>query len=100
FSEGSTVTVLDGPGLARALDHALASAFVTVKVVQRGASSTSLRVENRLPFTLANVRIKASGSSGAPAVAFPGLGIGPARSAKTSIQASGGTIDRVELNGL
>jgi hypothetical protein len=100
FTEGSTVTVLDGPGLARALDHAMATAFVSVKVARKGASSTLLKVENRLPFTLANVSIKAGPSSGAPAEPFKALGIGPARTGQVSIQAAGGTIDRIELNGL
>lgn len=100
FTEGSTVTVLDGPGLARAIDHAMASTFVSVKVARKGATSTTLKVENRLPFTLANVTIKASGSSGAPAEPFRALGIGPARTGQVSIQAASGSIDRIELNGL
>jgi len=100
FSEGSTVSVLDGPGFARALDHSIAAAFVSVKVARRGASSTTLKVENRLPFTLSSVTIKASGSSGNPAVPFKGIGIGPARSSLVSIQSAGGSVDRVELNGL
>jgi len=57
-------------------------------------------VENRLPFTLANVTIKAGSSSGAPAEPFKALGIGPARTGQVSIQAASGTIDRIELNGL
>jgi len=100
FTEGSTVTVLDGPGLARALDHAMASTFVAVKVARKGPSSTLLKVENRLPFTLANVTIKAGPSSGAPAEPFKALGIGPARTGQVSVQAASGTIDRIELNGL
>lgn len=100
FKEGSTASVLDGPGLARALDHAVAAAFVSVKVARRGASSTTLKVENRLPFTLSAVSIKAGGSSGDPVVPFQRLGIGPARSAVVPIQAASGSIDRIELNGL
>ncbi|SIO02028.1 hypothetical protein SAMN05444166_2067 [Singulisphaera sp. GP187] len=100
FTEGSTVTVLDGPGLARALDHAMAATFVSVKVARKGANSTTLKVENRLPFTLANVTIKAGGSSGSPAAPYRALGIGPARTGQVSIQAASGTIDRIELNGL
>jgi len=100
FTEGSTVSVLDGRGLARALDRALASTFVSVKVARKGAKSTILNVENRLPFTLANVLIKPAGSSGAPAEPFTAVGIGPARTGQVSIQAAGGTIERLELNGL
>jgi len=100
FTEGSTVSVLDGPGLVRALDHALAAAFVTVKPAKHGARSTTLKVENRLPFTVAHVMIKPSGSSGSVAVPFRGVGIGPARAALVSIEAPGGTVDRIELSGL
>jgi len=100
FTEGSSPSVLDGRGLAKALDHAVAAAFVSVKPVKRGVGSTTLKVENRLPFTLANVIVKAGNSSGAPAVPFNGLGVGPGRSAQASIQAPGAVVERVELNGL
>jgi hypothetical protein len=97
---GSSASVIDGPEFARSLDHAIASAFISVKVAKKGPHSTTLKVTNRLPFTLAGATLKAGGSSGSPAVPFSGLGIGPARSALVPIQAAGGTIDRVELNGL
>lgn len=100
FSEGSTVSVLDGAGLAKAVDRAVAAAFVHVKVARRGVTSTTLKVENRLPFSLAGVMIKATGSSGAPAVPFEGLGVGPARVGTAAIQAPGGSVERVVLNGL
>jgi hypothetical protein len=100
FTEGSSVSVLDGATLARALDHALASAFVTVKVAKRSAGSTTLKVDNHLPFTLSGLTVKATGSSGAPPVSFEALGIGPARSANVAIQAAGASVDHIELNGL
>jgi len=100
FTEGSTITVLDGPGLARALGRALAAAFVSAKPVKHGSKSTTLKVENRLPFTIGHLTIKPHGSSGNPSVPFKGVGIGPARSALLPIEADGGTVDRVELNGL
>src|SRR5512135_7081 len=100
LTEGSTLAVLDGTSLARALDHALASAFVTVKPAKRATGSTTLKVDNHLPFTLSGLTVKASGSSGSPPVSFQGLGIGPARSATVTIQAPGASMDHVELNGL
>jgi hypothetical protein len=100
FNEGSTVSVLDGTTLARALDRALASAFITVKVAKRSPGSTTLKVDNRLPFTLSGLTVKATGSSGAPPVSFEALGIGPARSANVAIQAAGASVDHIELNGL
>ncbi len=100
FTEGSSASVLDGRGLAKALDHAVAAAFVSVKPAKRVVGSTYLKIENRLPFTLANVVVKAGNSSGAPTVPFKRLGVGPGRSALTPIQAPGAVVERVELNGL
>ena len=100
FTEGSSANVLDATTLLKTLDHAIATAFVTVKPTRHGEGSTTLKIDNHLPFTLANVVVKAGGSAGQPRVSFKGLGIGPARSALAPIQAPGGSVDRVELNGL
>jgi hypothetical protein len=100
FSDGSAVSVLDGAGLARALDRAVTSAYVTVKTARRSSGSTTFRVENRLPLTLAGVTLRAGQSAGAPTVAFPGLGIAPARAALVTVAAPSATVDHVEMNGL
>ncbi len=100
FHESSAPAVLDGAGLARALDRAVASAFVTVKTARRSSGLTMVKVENRLPFTLANVTLRAGNSAGAPTVPFPGLGIAPTRSTLVPVQAPGATVDHVEMNGL
>jgi hypothetical protein len=100
FVEGSSASVLDAPALAKALDRAVASQFVSARPIRRAKGNTVLKVENRLPFTLANVMVKAGESSGAPIVTIEGLGVGPARSATAPIQAATGVIERVELNGL
>lgn len=100
FRDGAALAVLDGAGLARALDSAVASAFVSVKPAKKTSNLTTVRVENRLPFTLAGVSLKAGNSSGAPSIAFPGLGIGPNRSALVPVQAPGASVDRVDFNGL
>jgi hypothetical protein len=100
FVEGSSASVIDASALAKALDRAVASQFVSARPIRRAKGSTVLKVENRLPFTLANVMVKAGESSGAPIVTIEGLGIGPARSATAPIQAATGVIERVELNGL
>jgi hypothetical protein len=100
FVEGSAANVLDATTLLKTLDHAIATAFVTVKPTRHGVGSTTLKVDNHLPFTLANVVVKAGGSSGQPKVELKGLGVGPARSALAPIQAPGGSVDHVELNGL
>jgi hypothetical protein len=100
LQDTSSVAVLDGKAMSRIIDRAIASAFVTVKPARRTVGSTTLKVDNHLPFTLAAVTVKAGNSAGAPTVPFRGLGVGPARSALLPIQAATATIERVELNGL
>jgi hypothetical protein len=100
FQDNSSLAVLDGDTLARSLDRAIASAFVSVKPARRQVGSTTLKVENHLPFTLASIQVRAGTSAGAPTVPMAGIGVGPARSALLPIQAATATIERVELNGL
>jgi hypothetical protein len=100
FSEGSSVGVLDATTLLKALDHAIATALVTVKPARQGADSTTLKIDNHLPFTLAGVVLKAGGSSGKPKVELRAIGLGPARSVLAPIQAPGGSVDHIVLNGL
>jgi hypothetical protein len=100
FTEGSSLSVLDGAALARVLDHAMAAAFVSVKPLKKGPASTTLRIDNRLPFTLANVVVKAGDSAGAPLVPLQGLGVGPGRGTTAVVQAPLARIERVEINGL
>ena len=52
------------------------------------SGSTTLKVENRLPFTISNLVVRAGSSSGSPSVPFEGVGVGPARSALLPIQAA------------
>ena len=83
------------------IDRAVASAFVTVKPARRTLGSTTLKVENRLPFTVVNLVVKAGTSLGSPSVTFEGVGAGPARSVLLPIQAAtASTVEHVELNGL
>jgi hypothetical protein len=100
IKEGSATSAIDAASLARAIDHAVGSAFVTSKIARRSATSTTIRVENRLPFTVAHLTVKAGNSSGAPLVTISALGIGPGRSGLATIPASAASVDRVELNGL
>ena len=100
FREGSEPSILDADDFARSLDHAVSSALVTVKPYRRGTGVTTLRVENKLPFTIDSVLIKASNASGSSARSFIGLGVGPGRSSLAPIEAASGSIDRVVLNGL
>ena len=100
FRETSAVSAIKGADVAKSLDHAVASAFVTARPARKAVGSTAIRIENRLPFSLASVTLKAGTSAGAPPVTFAGMGVGPVRNGVVSIQAPNATVDRVELNGL
>jgi hypothetical protein len=100
FVEASAASVLDGAGLVRTVERSVATTFVSVKTSKKGHDATTVKVENRLPFTLANVTLKAGTSAGAAPVAFPGLGVSPGRSAMVPVQAPSAVVERVELNGL
>jgi len=101
FRDNSSVSVLDGATLTRAVDRAISSAFVTVKPARRTQGSTTLKIENRLPFTVSRLVVKAGTSSGSPSVSYEGVGVGPARSALLPIQAATASmVEHVVLNGL
>jgi hypothetical protein len=100
FKEPSAPAALDAASLAMTLDRAVGSAFVTAKVARRSASSTTLRIDNRLPFTVANLTVKAGSSAGAPLLTLSGLGVGPGRTGLATIPAANGSVEKVELNGL
>jgi hypothetical protein len=101
FRENSSVSVIDGETLARVIDRAVSGAFVSVKPARKAVGSTTLKVENRLPFTVSNLVVRAGNSAGAPSVPFEAVGVGPARSALLPIQAaSASLVEHVELNGL
>ena len=96
----SLVTSLDAVSLANAIDRSVGSAFVTAKVAKRTANGTTLEIRNRLPFTVANVTVKAGASANSPMVDIAGIGVGPGRSGQAIVAASIGSVERVELNGL
>jgi len=101
FRENSSIAVLDGAALSKTIDRAIAGAFVTVKPARRTLGSTTLKVENRLPFTVSHLVVRAGSSAGAPSVPFSAVGVGPARSALLPIQAATASlVEHVELNGL
>src|SRR5262249_38081244 len=100
FTEGSSASVLDGPGLAGAVEKAVSSAFVTVKPARRSNRQTTLRMQSRRPFSLANTVVRPGESAGSASVPLKALGIGPARVGHAMIEAATATVERVELNGL
>jgi hypothetical protein len=93
-------TELDGPGLAAALDTTLARNFVSAKVVRKGNGTTTVRLENRLPFTVASASLRTTKDADGGTVELPGLGLGPARSTVAIVPAAGGVVEHVEFNGL
>jgi hypothetical protein len=99
--ENSSISVVDGATLAKAIDRAVSGAFVSVKPARRTVGATTLKIDNRLPFTISNLVVRAGNSSGAPSVPFEAVGVGPARSALLPIQAATASlVEHVELNGL
>ena len=88
FRENSSISVVDGTcplegdrsGPRRRVRHGQAG--------PASVGSTTLKVENRLPFTISNVVVRAGNSSGSPSVPFEAVGVGPARSGLLPIQAA------------
>jgi hypothetical protein len=99
---GKTSEVADVKGfdLAADLDHALAAGFVRVSKVRSAHGSTTLKVSNRLPFSVENLVVLAGDSENAPSVTLEALGVGPNRSATAKIEAPSARVERVEVNGL
>ena len=77
FQDTRSVYVLDGKVMSQIIDRAIGAAFVTVKPARRTVGSTTLKVDNHLPFTLATVTVKAGSSAGARP--FPSTVWGSAR---------------------
>jgi hypothetical protein len=97
WQAASEASYLDGAIVGTAVEHSIVTEFVKVKPVRREKNSMTLRVENRLPFTVSNLVVRASGTD---SVRLEGMGVGPGRSAEFRLQATSATVDRVELNGL
>lgn len=94
------LTTLDAADFARSIDRAVASAFVTAKVVRRANDRTVIRIENRLPLTVARAVLKTGTDKEAGRLTLDRVGLGPRQSTTETIQAASGTVERVELNGL
>jgi hypothetical protein len=100
FKPEGPVADLKAADLAAAVDRAVASTFVSARIARTAPGTTTLKIENRLPFTLANVVVRTGRTPEAGRVALSAVGIGPARSGLATIQAATGVVERVELNGL
>ena len=95
---GSSVNTLTAADLVADLGRGVAKAFVTVTPVRRVPGTTTVKITNRLPMTIANLTLK-TGKAG-DTVGLDAVGIGPIRSASAGIPAASAVIDSVELNGL
>jgi hypothetical protein len=93
-------TLISGEALAAQLNRSIASAFVTSTPARRAAGTSTLKVVNRLPFTIESVVLRTGRSDGAPEITLDGIGIGPARSAMATIPAPLGLVERITVNGL
>lgn len=100
IADDTPAAQLDAASLAAIIDRAVSTSFVNVRATKRSAGSTSLRLENRLPFTIANVVLRTGRGEDAGRIAAEGLGIGPARTGITNVPAASAVVERIELNGL
>ena len=94
------LSTLDPADFARSIDRAVASAFVTTKVVKRASDRTIVRIENRLPMTIARAVIKTGSDKEAGRLTLDRVGLGPRQSTTETIQAADCNVERIELNGL
>jgi hypothetical protein len=91
---------LTGAALVKEVDRAIGSTFVFLRPTRHTPGMTTFRIENRLPFTIAGLRIRTGRTEDAGAVTLERLGLGPARSAVAPIPTGVGVVEKVELNGL
>ncbi len=96
----SEIGDVTGEELAVNLDHALAAGFVRVTKVRTSNGSTTLKVLNKLPFSVENLVVLAGDAEDAPSVTIEALGVGPNQSATTRVEAPTARVERVETNGL
>ncbi len=82
------------------LDRKIARSFVSAKLALRGNTSTTFKLENRLPMSLATVVLNAGPEGRTAPITLEGLGIGPMRTTQVTVPAMRATVERVELNGL
>lgn len=100
LSFNSSAEVLESASLIRTTEQAVASSFVKIKPIRHSAHRTILKIENRLPFTVADVWVKAGDSAGAPIVEMAGVGVGPGRTSTAPIEAPMAKVERIAFNGL
>jgi hypothetical protein len=100
FSVEGSASSLEGNALADAVDRTLAATFVTARPTRKTPGVTAFRIDNRLPFSLAGLRIRTGRAQDAGTVTLDHLGLGPGRSTVASIPAAMGVVEKVVLNGL
>lgn len=94
----SSMGDLAAAALVADIGRGAAKTFVTVTPVRRVPGTTTVKITNRLPMTIANLTLK-TGKAG-DTVQVDAIGIGPVRSASVGIPAASAVVDSVELNGL
>lgn len=101
FTFADAAKGLDSARLVKRLDQEIAAYSVAVKTSKRDKEQATIRVENKLPFTIQAATIRAGDSYGAPVAELDALGVGPRREGGATIPASrGAKVERVTLNGL
>ena len=97
--EDLDISELNGPTLADVLDRSVAAGFVSTRVVSRAGGLTKLKVDSKLPLTVADMALR-TGKSADETTLFRGIGLGPNRSVPATVSAAGARVERVVLNGL
>jgi hypothetical protein len=100
FKSAEKTTELDAAELAGVLDSTLASTFVSTRVVRHNAGVTLVRIDNRLPFSIAHATVRTGRETNIGHVLLDGLGIAPGSSTTAPIAAPFGAVESVTLNGL
>jgi hypothetical protein len=100
FKSDEKTSELDAAKLGSVIDSTLASTFVSMRVVRRNPGSTVVRIDNRLPFSIAHATIRTGREVNVGHVLLDGLGTAPGGSTTANIPAPLGTVESVTLNGL
>ena len=87
---------ITGAELANVIDRSAGVRFVTAHAERRASSTTIFRVQNRLPFTVANLTVRTGRAEDAGRVSLTGLGLSPARSTTASVPAAVAIVEKVE----
>ncbi len=89
-----------GAELADIVDGSISRSLVKVEAVRRGNGTTTIKVTNRLPLSLVDLKLRTGRSADAHEFSVDGLGVGPMRSTTVAIPAGNVVVAHAVLNGM